>query len=162
MEITTSVNNNQKPWFKTWWVWVIILVVLGQIFKKDDSSANENQSSEQSENQVKTSVNPQHLSELNEYLQRGQWTCTNVESGTAPFMKGATFIFSNNTMIVSSGGTTVENNIEITGILPNVPEGSKYSALITINKNKDMLTWIDENLMVLSWGGDKAKLRLQR
>ena len=111
---------------------------------------------------IKSDVDPKQLSELNEYLQRGQWTCTNVESGTAPFMRGAKFIFSNNKMIVSSEGTTVENKYEITGILPNVPEGNRYSALITINNNKDMLTWIDESLMVLSWGGDKAKLRLRR
>lgn len=139
-----------------------LFIAFGSDDEEKKSSSNSSSKENSSIKQEKSEVDPTQLSELNEYLQRSQWTCINVESGTAPFMKGATFIFSNNKMIVSSEGTTVENKYEITGILPNVPEGSRYSALITINNNKDMLTWIDESLMVLSWGGDKAKLRLQR
>jgi hypothetical protein len=139
-----------------------LFIAFGSDDEEKKSSSNSSSKENSSIKQEKSEVDPTQLSELNEYLQRSQWTCTNVESGTAPFMKGATFVFSNNKMIVSSEGTTVENKYEITGILPNIPEGSRYSALITINNNKDMLTWIDESLMVLSWGGDKAKLRLQR
>lgn len=127
-----------------------------------DSKSNNSTKASPTTTEEHFSVDQQQLNELNEYLQRGKWTCTNVESGTAPFMRGATFVFKNNKMIVSSQGTTVENKHEITAIMPNIPKSCKCSALITINNNKDMLTWIDEELMVLSWGGDKAKLRLQR
>jgi len=147
-------------------VGAFLILAFGSGESKSDSSSKEKSngvSKESSSSKDKSpAVDPTQLSELKDYLQRGSWTCTNVESGVAPFMKGATFIFANNKMTVSSGGTTVNNDYEITGIMPNVPEGSKYSALITINNNKDMLSWIDEGLMVLSWGGDKAKLRLQR
>ena len=155
--------TKQTRWIVTAFIAVVIIANAGKNNAGSNSSSSTSSSKETpSKNQEKSAVDPKQLSELNEYLQRGQWTCTNVESGTAPFMRGAKFIFSNNKMIVSSEGTTVENKYEITGILPNVPEGNRYSALITINNNKDMLTWIDESLMILSWGGDKAKLRLQR
>ena len=77
-------------------------------------------------------------------------------------MKGATFIFSKGTLIVTGEGTTVENKYKITGIIDKFPEGSKFSAIIKINDNNDMLSWIGDDLMLLSWGGDVAKLRMQR
>lgn len=151
-----SLTNYQK--FKYFF---ILVVAIGFASKKEsrESSSPEKKTINTTE---KPEVDPKQLSEIESYLSKSTWTCTNVESGTAPFMSGATFEFSKGTMIVSNDGQSASNSYKITGIIPNVPSGSKYSALITINNNKDMLSWIDENLMVLSWGGDKAKLRLQR
>lgn len=153
-----------KPIFKQFFSALIVLGFLFLAFGSEETK--EEKSSENKENTTEKkeefSIDPQQLSELNSYLQKGPWTCTSVESGTAPFMKGATFLFNNHGMTVSSEGTVVENKMKITGIIPNTPEGCRYSALIDINGNKDMLTWIDDGLMILSWGGDKAKLRLQR
>ena len=153
-----------KPIFKQFFSALIVLGFLFLAFGSEETK--EEKSSENKENTTEKkeefSIDPQQLSELNSYLQKGPWTCTSVESGTAPFMKGATFLFNNQGMTVSSEGTVVENKMKINGIIPNTPEGCRYSALIDINGNKDMLTWIDDGLMILSWGGDKAKLRLQR
>jgi hypothetical protein len=77
-------------------------------------------------------------------------------------MEGATFKFSNQGIIVSNQGTTANNKFKITGIVPDYPKGCKYSAMIQVNDNEDVLTLVDENLMVLGWGGGYAKLRLQR
>ena len=73
-----------------------------------------------------------------------------------------TFKFSNQGIIVSNQGTTANNKFKITGIVPDYPKGCKYSAMIQVNDNEDVLTLVDENLMVLGWGGGYAKLRLQR
>jgi hypothetical protein len=54
-----------------------------------------------SELQEKSGINQSQLSELQNYLKRGQWTCTSIEKGRAPYMKEATFLFSGNKMIVT-------------------------------------------------------------
>lgn len=151
-----SLTNYQKL---TYFLIFVLAIGFASKSEKRDSIKNNNESTNKIE---KPKVDPKQLAEIESYLGKSSWTCTNVESGSAPFMLGATFVFSNGEVKVSNEGTTVNNRYEITGILPNVPEGSKYSALVTINNNKDMLSWIDESLMLLSWGGDKAKLRLQR
>lgn len=134
----------------------------------DDSNSSEtsswelDDSPEEENTSTRIQVDQEQLTMLESYLGMGVWTCTSVESGTAPFMRGATFEFSKGKMFVSSGPTSVENSYTITGIMPNFPEGALLSALITINKNEDMLSAISDDVMVLSWGGDTAKLILQR
>ena len=98
-----------------------------------------------------------------QYLSNGSWTCTQVLSGTAPFMRGASFKFSNGVLTVSTGGTTVNNFYEITSTLPDYPEGSMFSSTITVNdKNKELFSAITNKIMVLSWGNETAKLQLQK
>tara|TARA_B100000900_G_scaffold333473_1_gene294606 strand:- start:191 stop:679 length:489 start_codon:yes stop_codon:yes gene_type:complete len=129
----------------------------------DDSETSTDDSETSTDNSDDSfTIDPAQLSELNEYLQRSSWVCTNVEKGTAPFMKGATFTFYDNSIRLTSGTTTVQKDFEITGILPDYPAGAKYSALINYNGNTESLTWISDNLMLISWFNDKAKLRLQR
>lgn len=136
---------------------VIAILVIFYIIGKVSNDEKSNQ-----EVKEENTVSPIEKEEIENWLARGNWTCTDVLKGTAPFMRGAMFSFNNGRLVVSGGGTTVTNDYEITGILKNIPENTKYSALVKINNNEDMLTWIDENLMVLSWGGDQAKLQLQR
>jgi hypothetical protein len=128
----------------------------------EDESYLEEESYSEDQDDEGFTVDPEQLAMLEAYLGAGEWTCTDVQSGTAPFMRGATFGFANGRMFVTSGPTSVENSYSITGIVPNYPEGSILSAMITINQNQDMLSAITEDLMVLSWGGDQAKLILQR
>jgi hypothetical protein len=135
----------------------IIVALAGK--KENPSLKNEEKKMDVSQN---NDVNPSEKQEIENWLKRGNWTCTEVLKGAAPFMRGAMFSFNNGRLIVSGGGTTATNDYEITGIVENYPENTKYSAVIMINNNKDMLTWVDEKIMVLSWGGDKAKLQLQR
>ena len=152
-----SIKPAQKFSFKmislTAFSFILIFFILGKVFNDDKNNAVLNEHN---------SVNPIEKEEIESWLSRGDWTCTDVLEGTAPFMRGAMFSFNNGRLVVAGGGTRVANNYVITGILKNVPKNTKYSALVKINNNDDMLTWIDENLMVLSWGGDKAKLQLQR
>lgn len=158
-----DVNQTQKKKGCGCLTIFVVLFVLYSIGKlTDKKGVTEENKVQPKSNQEQSSVNPGEKAELENWLASGDWTCTNVLKGSAPFMRGAVFSFRNGRMVVSSGGTTVTNTYEIKGILNNVPEGSKYSALITINDKKDMLSRISENLMVLSWGGDMAKLQLRR
>lgn len=143
-------------------VYVVLAIGSKNADEKQSNPPTGKNSGENEPKVAESSVDSRKLSEIESYLARGSWTCTKVEKGSAPFMKGATFIFSKGTLIVTGEGTTVENKYKITGIIDKFPEGSKFSAIIKINDNNDMLSWIGDDLMVLSWGGDVAKLRMQR
>lgn len=143
-------------------VYVILAMGSKNTDEKESNSEKGEIGGESEPKAAESSVNPRKLSEIESYLSRGAWTCTKVEKGSAPFMKGATFMFSKGKLIVSGEGTTVENQYKITGVIDNFPEGATLSAMIKINNNNDMLSWISDDLMLLSWGGDVAKLRMQR
>ena len=48
MENTTSDSKNEKPLYKKWWVWLILFVILGQIFKNNDKAGSSRSNSTQS------------------------------------------------------------------------------------------------------------------
>lgn len=35
------MENQKKPWYKIWWVWLIILVILGSIFGEDNCGCSD-------------------------------------------------------------------------------------------------------------------------
>ena len=37
----SKTNNEQKKWYQIWWVWLIILAVLGWIFGEDTCGCSE-------------------------------------------------------------------------------------------------------------------------
>ena len=156
--INQKINSFTKnPFYKQWWfITICVIALIGILFNPNKEKNNDDIVNE------KIIVNPTEKAEIENWLARGNWTCTDVLKGTAPFMRGAMFSFNNGRLVISGGGTTVTNDYVITGILKNVPENTKYSALVKINNNVDMLTRIDENLMVLSWGEGQARLQLQR
>jgi len=158
------MNNKTKHLLSLLGLAIYAVLAIGSK-NTDENQSNPPMGKTSGENEPKTaesSIDPRKLSELESFLSKEAWTCTKVEKGSAPFMKGATFIFSKGTLIVTGEGTTVENKYKITGIIDDFPEGSKLSAIIKINNNNDMLSWVSDDLMLLSWGGDVAKLRMQR
>jgi hypothetical protein len=92
----------------------------------------------------------------------GPWICTNVERGSAPFMKGSRFQFGNGSLVVYGGGARAEHQWTLEGVIRNLPAGSRFSAILRMGSRREGLTAIDDGLMVISWGNDAAKLRLQR
>ena len=98
---------------------------------------------------------------LNQVL-GGPWFCINVERGSAPFMKGSRFQFADGSLVVDGGGARAQHQWTLEGVIRNVPDGARFSAILRMGTRRESLTAIDEGLMVISWGNDAAKLRLQR
>jgi len=92
----------------------------------------------------------------------GPWVCTNVERGSAPFMKGSRFQFGDGSLVVYGGDALAQHQWTLEGVIQNVPDGARFSAILRMGTRRESLTAIDEGLMVISWGNDAAKLRLQR
>lgn len=128
----------------------------------ENNSASEQKADDSGVEQAE--VDPVELAEFEAYLGRGPWICTEIMAGYAPEMRGASFQFSNGTMRISSALAIVENQYVIESVIPDYPEGAENSAIIRVNQNKeeDMMVWFEEGLMMLSWGGDSAKLKLER
>jgi hypothetical protein len=146
---------------------LIGLYILGLIVGDEEQKSVNSSNVETTSSTVKVEdeypeIDPNQLLALERYLNEDRWICLEVESGYAPFMKGATFKFERGFMHVVSGDANATNNFQVKAIMENMPEGALYSALVNVNKNTDLLTLIDPGLLVLSWGGDKAKLILKR
>jgi hypothetical protein len=77
-------------------------------------------------------------------------------------MKGSRFQFGDGTLVVYGGGARAEHQWTLKGVIRNVPSGSRFSAILRMGSRRESLTAIDDGLMVMSWGNDAAKLRLQR
>lgn len=144
-------------------------VILVKIWKKSSEQTSKTNTSKKPKNnttETKRTETKKVEKKQNEYVENilanGSWVCTDVLEGTAPFMRGATFNFQYGRLIVSGGGTSVENNYVIKDILKNYPSSAMFSAIFEMNNKEDMITLIDARLMVISWGGEKAKLQLQR
>jgi hypothetical protein len=149
-----------KYGWRKWQPWAFMFIVayaINPVIGEDTEEGNE-----KIEKSGSFSLKKEDLTALQGYINSSKWICTGFEKGSMPFIEGATFKFSSQNLSVYNDGTTANNNFTIKGIVPNFPEGCKYSALVQVNDNEDVLTLIDESLMVLGWGGGAVKLRLQR
>jgi len=100
-------QNNSKPWYKTWWVWAIIIVALGVIGYIANPSGTEQASTEQGHNSPATTPK--------------QWTKVSELSGDTKEKSGDVAVAGGNVRIKYTVNTTSDSG---TAMLYLLPEGS--------------------------------------
>lgn len=95
-------------------------------------------------------------------LSNGRWRCIAIESGITPFLKGSALTFRKGDMFVDKEGVETINKYSLTGTDNTVNGGTLNIVDININGKSEKLFWINDDQIDISWGGSKAKMKLQR